>query len=163
MLSLIAALSENNVIGVDGKLPWYLPRDLKYFKAKTLGKSIIMGRKTFESIGKRPLPDRQNIVITRQADYVAPGCQVCTSLEEACAQATSEEIFIVGGSSLYSEALPKADKLYLTRIHTKVAGDTVFPKFDETEWTLIDEEHFSADEKNALPMTFRTYQRSKPL
>ncbi len=139
MISIIVAASANNVIGVKGDLPWRLSDDLKRFKAITMGKPIVMGRKTWDSIG-RPLPGRQNIVITRQTGFVAEGCDVVTSADEAiAATAGADEVMVIGGSQVYSLFLPNAERLYLTRVHAEVAGDAFFsgyskdlaPRFDE--------------------------------
>ena len=158
-ISIIVAASENNVIGVAGELPWRLSSDLQHFKATTMGKPIVMGRKTWDSIG-RPLPGRQNIVITRQAGYVAEGCDVVASLAEAAEAAGDEnEIMVIGGSEIYSLALPLADRLYMTRVHAAVDGDAFFPEIDATEWRLIDEEHHEADERNEHPYSFRVFER----
>jgi len=159
-ISIIVAASENNVIGAAGELPWRLSEDLKHFKATTMGKPIVMGRKTWESIG-RPLPGRQNIVITRQAKFNAEGCDVVASLDEAAATAGDEqEIMVIGGGEIYSLALPMAGRLYLTRVHTKIDGDAFFPEIDETEWRLIDEVHHEADERNQFDYSFRVYERT---
>ena len=159
MISIIVAASTNNAIGIRGELPWRLSSDLQHFKATTMGKPIVMGRKTWDSIG-RPLPGRQNIVITRQAGYVAEGCDVVASLAEAAEAAGDEnEIMVIGGSEIYSLALPLADRLYMTRVHAAVDGDAFFPEIDATEWRLIDEEHHEADERNEHPYSFRVFER----
>ena len=159
MISIIVAASTNNAIGIRGELPWRLSSDLQHFKATTMGKPIVMGRKTWDSIG-RPLPGRQNIVITRQAGFVAEGCDVVASLAEAAEAAGDEnEIMVIGGSEIYSLALPLADRLYMTRVHAAVDGDAFFPEIDATEWRLIDEEHHEADERNEHPYSFRVFER----
>jgi len=161
MISIIVAASTNNVIGANGDLPWRLSADLKHFKAITMGKPIVMGRKTWDSIG-RPLPGRQNIVITRQADFVAEGCDVVASLEDAAAAAgDDEEVMIIGGSQIYLLALPMAERLYLTRVHAEVDGDTFFPEIDETQWRLIIDEPHEADERNEYPYSFRVFERER--
>ena len=139
-LSMIVATAQNRVIGRDNALPWYLPNDLKYFKQTTLGKPVIMGRKTYESIGK-PLPGRTNIVITRQTDYLPEGVKVVHSVAEArdlaesvCLIDGQEEAMIMGGAEIYTLALPDADRLYLTEVHADVDGDAYFPEYDKTEW-----------------------------
>lgn len=140
-LALIAAVAENGCIGIGNKLPWYLPEDLKYFKAVTSGKAVIMGRTTFDSLG-RPLPNRTNIVITRNASFTAPeGVRVVHSLDEAIALAESvavidgsEEIIIMGGGQIYAEALPRIDRMYLTEVKKSVAGDAFFPEWNRHEW-----------------------------
>ena len=159
MISLIVAASENNVIGVQGELPWRLSDDLRRFKAVTMGKPIVMGRKTFESIGK-PLPGRQNIVITRQAEFVADGCDVVTSIEDAVATAgDADEIMIIGGSEIYALFLPAADRLYLTRVHAEIDGDAFLPAIGEGDWQLVDSERYPADERNEFDYSFMTYER----
>ena len=159
MISIIVAASTNNAIGIRGELPWRLSSDLQHFKATTMGKPIVMGRKTWDSIG-RPLPGRQNIVITRQAGFVAEGCDVVASLAEAAEAAGDEnEIMVIGGSEIYSLALPLADRLYMTRVHAAVDGDAFFPEIDATEWRLIDDEHHEADERNEHPYSFRVFER----
>lgn len=141
-ISMIVAMSQNYVIGINGTLPWRLPEDLKYFKNLTLGKSLIMGRKTFESIG-RPLPNRENIVITRQENYSQEGIKIAQSLEEAIKLA-EKEVFIVGGAEIYKQSWPWAQTLYLTLIEKDFVGDTYFPKWDEQIWKLDNEEsHYS--------------------
>ncbi|MDK2124288.1 dihydrofolate reductase [Parachitinimonas caeni] len=136
-LSLIAAVARNGVVGIDNKLPWHLPDDLKYFKATTSGHPILMGRKTFESIG-RPLPNRRNIVLTTQAGWQAAGCEVVHSLDAALALVSDEpEIFVIGGAQLYAATLPLAGKLYLTEIDADFAGDAYFPAFEKKDFQEI--------------------------
>lgn len=142
-LSLIAALGENRVIGVDNSMPWHLPGDFKYFKATTLGKPIIMGRKTWDSLG-RPLPGRLNIVVSRQADLVLEGAEVYPSLEAAVVRAEEwakeqgvDELMLIGGAQLYAQGLAEADRLYLTRVALSPEGDAWFPAFDLNEWKLV--------------------------
>ncbi len=160
MISIIVAASANNVIGVEGDLPWRLSDDLKRFKAITMGKPIVMGRKTWDSIG-RPLPGRQNIVITRQAGFVAEGCDVVASAGEAiAATAGADEVMVIGGSQVYSLFLPNAERLYLTRVHAEVAGDAFFPPINESQWRLVNDEPHSADDQNAFDYSFRTYERA---
>ncbi|HUR80946.1 MAG TPA: dihydrofolate reductase [Thermoanaerobaculia bacterium] len=162
-LSLLAALSTNNVIGRDNDVPWRLSTDLKFLKSKTMGHHVIMGRKTYESVG-RPLPGRTNVVITRQDDYAAEGAVVVHSLEEAVRVAErngEEEAFVLGGAEIYAQAMHVADRMYLTRVHAEVEGDTWFPDFDDvSEWHLVDSEHFDADEKNEFPFSFLRYERA---
>lgn len=145
-ISLIVAMSSNRVIGLDNQMPWHLSADLKKFKAITMGFPIIMGRKTFEAIGK-PLPGRMNIIISRNADYQQVGCVVFGSLElalqYACRQ--SEQVFVIGGATLYDAALPIADELYLTEIHQDFAGDTFFPKLYSAEWQEVAREDIADD------------------
>lgn len=162
-LSLIAALSTNNVIGRANGLPWHLPADLKHFKALTMGHQYIAGRRTYESVG-RPLPGRTNIVITRQPGFSPEGVHVVHSLEDALRLAASSgesEAFVGGGGEIFSQALHRADRMYLTRVHAEIEGDTFFPDFDDvSEWRLTDAEHFDADEKNEYPFSFLTYDRA---
>ncbi len=158
-ISLIVAMAENRVIGRDNALPWHLPADLRHFKTLTLGKPIVMGRKTYESIG-RPLPGRQNIVLTRDTGFQAPGCEVCASLEDAVVRAgDAEEVMIIGGAALYKEALVQADRIYLTEIHAAIEGDTWFPKIDTATWREIARERHFADEHNTLDYSFVTLER----
>ncbi|KGD63539.1 dihydrofolate reductase [Alcanivorax nanhaiticus] len=164
-LSMMVAKASNDVIGRDNKLPWYLPNDLKYFKQVTFGKPVIMGRKTWESL-KGPLPGRTNIVITRQADYVAEGAKVVTTLEEAVAMAENvafidgqEEAVIMGGAEIYKLALPAAVRLYLTEVHAQVDGDTFFPEYDKSEWNEIGREDFAAEGPNPYDYSFVVYER----
>lgn len=158
-ISLIAALDKNGVIGDDGRIPWRLPADLKYFKRVTMGKPLVMGRKTHESIG-RPLPGRQNIVLTRQRDYHAPGCTVVHTLEEALAAAgDAEEIMVAGGGTVYRHFLPRADRLYLTFVETTAEGETTFPPFDPRAWHLIFQEAHPADERNPYPYRFTIFEK----
>lgn len=159
MISIIVAASTNNVIGVQGKLPWKISDDLKRFKALTLGKPVVMGRRTYESIG-RPLPGRQNIVITRQAGFAAEGCDVVASPQEALRIAQDPaEVFVIGGSEIYALFLPKARHLYLTRVHAVIDGDAHFPDIDEQDWQLVDAEFHGASDANQFPFEFRTYER----
>ncbi|HEX7150992.1 MAG TPA: dihydrofolate reductase [Thermoanaerobaculia bacterium] len=159
-ISIIAALADNGIIGRDNQIPWRLSSDLKRFKALTMGHHLIVGRKTFESIG-RVLPGRKMVVITRDASYTAEGVQVVHSLDEALRVADVEaHTFVGGGSEIYAQALHLADRMYLTRVHAEVEGDAVFPEFDEVEWSLVDAEHFEADDKNEFPYSFLTYTRN---
>lgn len=159
MLSLIAAMANNRVIGRDNDLPWRMPADLRHFKNTTLGHTIIMGRKNYESIG-RPLPQRNNIVISRNPEYDAPGCQLVTSFDAALEAAQGdEEIFIIGGASIYQLALPLADRLYLTLIDAEIDGDTHFPEFDWNRWRESRREVHSADSDNPYPYSFVQLER----
>ena len=159
MISLIVAASENHVIGRDGELPWRLSDDLKRFKAVTMGKPIVMGRKTWESIG-RPLPGRQNIVITRQPGYLAEGCDVVTTVDQAVAVAgEAAEIMVIGGSEIYALFLPAAERLYLTRVHAEVEGDAFFPSPGD-DWRLVSNTPHAADENNEFDVSFRVYERA---
>lgn len=153
-ISLLVAMAENRAIGRDGRLPWHLSADLKRFKKLTLGHVVIMGRKTFESIG-RPLPRRRSIVLSRDPDYVARGAETAGSLDEALARAAGEdEVFIVGGSQVFAEALPRADRLYLTRVHAEVEGDVFFPELDPDAWELLSEERHEADGRHDYAFSF---------
>ena len=161
MVSIIVAASENGVIGAAGALPWRLSDDLKRFKAVTMGKPIVMGRKTWESIG-RPLPGRQNIVITRQDGYVADGCDVVASPDEAIAVAgEAEEVMVIGGSQVYERFLAEAERVYLTRVHAEVEGDAFFAPLDADEWRLVSDEPHAADERNEFDYSFRLYERTR--
>ena len=159
MISIIVAVSTNNVIGAQGRLPWRISHDLKRFKALTMGKPIIMGRLTWESIG-RSLPGRQNIVITRQSSFAAHGCDVVTSEAAAIAAVgDAEEIMVIGGSQIYDLFLPKAKRLYLTRVHADVEGDAFFPEVVEDTWRLTNLEKHAATDVNQFAFEFRTYER----
>ena len=159
MISIIVAAAENGVIGAQGELPWRLSDDLRRFKAVTMGKPIVMGRKTYESIG-RPLPGRQNIVITRQPGFEAPGCDVVGSKEAALAAAgDADEIMVIGGSEVYALFLPDAGRLYLTRVHAEVDGDAAFPELAHEEWALVADEAHVADDRNEYDYSFLTYER----
>jgi len=162
-LSIIAALSSNNVIGRDNDLPWHLSTDLKRLKALTMGHHMIMGRKTYDSIG-RPLPGRTIVVITRDPSFAAEGVKIVHSLEDAIQVAAGDdEPFIAGGAQIFEQAIHRADRMYLTRVHAEVEGDTWFPDFDDvSEWQLTDSEHFDAGEKNDYPFSFLTYDRVAP-
>ncbi|MDH3305098.1 MAG: dihydrofolate reductase [Gammaproteobacteria bacterium] len=149
----------NDVIGIRGDLPWKLSDDLKRFKQLTMGKPIVMGRLTWESIGW-PLPGRQNIVLTRQAGYAADGCDVVASPAEALAAAAdAEEIMIIGGGQIYELFLPKASRLYITRVQASIDGDAFFPGIDEATWQLVDRVRHAADDANEYAFEFRTYER----
>lgn len=159
MISIIVAASTNNVIGTRGKLPWRLSDDLKRFKQLTMGKPIVMGRLTWESIG-RPLPGRQNIVLTRQADFAAEGCDVVASPADALAAAAdAEELMIIGGSQVYELFLPQASRLYVTRVRAAIDGDTFFPEIDEGVWRLTHSEAHEANDANEFAFDFKTYER----
>ena len=159
-ISVIAAMSENRVIGRDGALPWHLPTDLARFKSITTGHTVIMGRKTFESVGQ-PLPNRRTIVITRNNDYQCAGVFIAHSLDEALDHvAREDEIFILGGEAVYRIALPRADRLYLTIIHATIEGDTHFPPFDPDQWKLVEDERHEPDDRHAYAFSFRRYERT---
>jgi dihydrofolate reductase len=160
-ITLIAAVAENRVIGRDNALPWHLPDDLARFKQRTQGHVVIMGRRTFESVG-RPLPDRRSIVVTRKRGYHPAGVEIAHSLGEALERARAadaEEVFILGGAEIYTLALPEADRLELTIVHGDVTGDTFFPEFDLGEWTLLEEQRHEPDDRHAYAFSFRTYER----
>ncbi|MFZ2490586.1 MAG: dihydrofolate reductase [Thermoanaerobaculia bacterium] len=159
----MVAVTTNGVIGRDGDLPWHLSSDLKRFKALTTGHHLIMGRKTFDSVGK-PLPGRVNVVITRDPECRIDGAIVVNSIEDAirvAEEAGDAEAFIGGGAEIFAQTLHRADRMYITRIHTELEGDTFFPDFDDvSEWQLVDSEHCEADEKNDYPFSFLTYERA---
>lgn len=159
---LVAAMDEGRLIGRDNDLPWHLPADLKHFKRLTAGHPVVMGRRTWESVGK-PLPKRTTIVVTRRGGLdVPPEVIVTSSIDEALERAgeLDEDVFVVGGAAIYAAALPRADRLHLTIVHARLKGDTRFPPFDEADWLLVEEREHPADEKHAYAMTFRTYARS---
>lgn len=161
LLSMIAAVAENGVIGSDGGMPWHLPADLKFFRKTTMGKPIIMGRKTLESIGK-PLDGRLNIVLTRQPNVQIEGCTVVSTLDHALASARAggaDEAIIIGGGQLYSRAMPLAQRLFLTRIHETFEGDTYFPEIDLAAWIEVKRENHVADAKNSHDYSFCVLER----
>ena len=152
-------MDQQGVIGINNNLPWRLSADLKNFKKVTMGKPIVMGRKTYESIGK-PLPGRENIIVTRSNDYEVKGCTVLNTLEEMyeyCADI--EEVVIIGGAELYKQTFAKVDRMYLTEVHTKVEGDTFFPEFDRNQWREIERGEFEANEKNEYAFSFTVLDR----
>ena len=160
---LIAAFAQNRVVGINNSLPWHLPEDLKYFKRTTTGKAIIMGRKTYDSIG-RPLPNRTNIVISRNSELKIEGVKVVDSLQAAIDLAKEvnfingvEEVMVIGGASIYEEALPKADRLYLTHVHAEVKGDAYFPEVDFSQWQEISRDDYAASESNPYDYSFVVY------
>lgn len=154
IISIIAGMDENRLIGQGNRLPWRLPADMKHFRRHTVGKPVLMGRKTFESIGK-PLPKRTNILLTNNRDYRAEGCIVTYSIGEALEAAGGcEELMVIGGASIYELFLPRADRLYLTCIHESFEGDTYFPVFDLTHWQEVKRDHRRPDEKNPHPYSF---------
>ncbi len=160
-VSLIVAMAKNRVIGANNTLPWHLPADLKHFKALTMGHHIVMGRKTYASIG-RPLSGRTSVVITRNADYFAPGVIVANSLEAALsACGTDEEIFVIGGAEIFAQALGFADTLYITEIKRDVAGDVSFPEFDKTEWQEISREIHRQETPEPPEYHFVEYRRGR--
>jgi len=157
IISLVAAMAKNRVIGKDNQMPWHLPADLQHFKNVTMGKPIIMGRKTFESIG-RALPGRRNIVITSNPDFSAEGCETASSFEQALKLvAEVEEVMVIGGGSLYQQTLPLADRLYLTFIALEVDGDTHFPQYQHLALSETKRASFSADQKNPFDYEFVDY------
>jgi len=159
VLSLIVAMDRNRLIGCNNELPWNLPADLQHFKSTTMGKPSVMGRKTWESLG-RPLPGRINIAITRDSNYQADGAVVVNSLDEALlAAGKAEEVMIIGGANLYAQALPHVDRLYLTRVEDEFEGDAWFPEYDEAQWSLSAVEEHGPDEKNPHTYRFETYDR----
>jgi dihydrofolate reductase len=164
-VSMIWAMAENNVIGRDNKLPWHLPNDLKYFKQLTTGKPVIMGRKTYDSIG-RPLPNRTNIIITRDANFSAEGVKVVNSLDEAielaeaiCLVNAQEEVIVMGGAEIYKLCLPRADRLYVTLVHADVEGDAYFPEIDLSHYQEVKREFFEKDGPNPYDYSFCVFER----
>lgn len=161
-ISLVAAVSENNVIGKDNRLLWHLPNDMKFFKNTTWGMPVIMGRKTFESVDNQPLNGRTNIVVTRQDNYKAEGAVVVKSLDDAffvVKEMDVNEVFVIGGGEIFKEIFSKADKIYLTRVHTVIEGDAFFPEVKEKDWTLSSHLDFPADEKHAYAYSFQVWIR----
>ena len=158
-ISLIAALAQNRVIGIENRLPWKLPEDLAHFKALTLGHPILMGRKTFESLG-RPLPGRRNIVITRNPDYQSSGCEIAVSIGDAIALcAEAEEIFFIGGAELYKQVVPLVDRLYLTEVEIEAQGDAWFPDYDCSAFREVSRESHTGEKGDALGFDFVVYER----
>ena len=158
-ISLIWAMSDNGVIGRENTLPWHMPADLSHFRRITSGHPIVMGRKNYESIGK-PLPQRTNIILTRDPSYRAPGCVVVHTLDEALEQTrNADKVFIIGGADIYRQFLPKADRLYLTQIHAHIDGDTFFPDYNPSLWHEIGREDHRADQKNPYPYSFITLEK----
>lgn len=162
-ISIIVAVDENNAIGKDNELLCYLPNDLKHFKAVTSGHTVVMGRKTFESLPKGALPNRRNIVITRNKDLSFAGCEMATSLREAIELCQNEdEIFIIGGGNIYSQSISVADNLYLTRIHNAFEGaDTYFPEVNTKEWREVDRTDYLPDEKHRFAYSFLKLEKIK--
>ncbi len=161
IISLIVAASTNNAIGKNNQLLWHLPNDLKFFKNTTWGMPVIMGRKTFESVNK-PLPGRFNIVITRQAGWTAAGVIVACDVNDAikkAAETNCKEAFIIGGGEIFNETIGLANKVYLTRVHAVLDGDTFFPVIDENKWLLVSNTDFAADEKHTFAYSFQTWER----
>ncbi len=165
-IALVAALARNGIIGKGNALPWHLPADLRHFRRLTLGKPVLMGRRTYESIG-HPLPERINIVVSRTPNYRAPGSIVVSSLEDGIEAGIAmagdcEELMVIGGAALYRAALPLAERLYLTRIEAEVEGDVRFVDYEEAEWEEVAREEHPADARNPFPYRFVTLQRKIP-
>jgi dihydrofolate reductase len=163
-VSLVAAVARNRVIGKNNDLPWRLPDDMKFFMNKTKGHFVVLGRKNFESLPHKykPLPDRTNVIVTRQKDFHAPGCIVVNNMEDALATARrggETEAMIIGGADIYSLSLPYADRLYLTEIHADVEGDVYFPEFDKNDWRQVSRVPHDQDEKHAYSFDFVLYER----
>ena len=166
LISLIWAMADNRVIGIENRLPWKLPADMQWFRKNTLGKPIIMGRLTFESFGARALPGRRNIIISRNANYAADASadniEVYTSLLAALeATKESDEVMIIGGMSLYKQALPLANRLYMTLVHAEIEGDAWFPEFDTHQWEQSERTDHEADDKNGYPYSFVVLNRKE--
>lgn len=160
IISLIWAMNDARVIGIENRLPWKLPADMQWFRRHTLGKPVIMGRSTFESFGAKPLPERLNIVVSQNNSYKPDGALVAGSLDDAIKQAGDvDEIMVIGGSSIYEQMLPRADRLYMTIVHADVKGDAWFPIFDRDAWQIIEEEHHESDERNPYDYSFYILKR----
>lgn len=160
MLSMIVAMGENRMIGKDNKMPWHLPDDLKYFKSKTLNKPVIMGRKTFESIGSKPLPNRPNLIISRNEAFQAEGAQVFNSVEAALAELKDyPEVMIMGGAQIYDQWIDRVDQLYITEVKASPDGDAFFPVIDHQAWYEVSREAHPADEHHAFAFDFVIYKR----
>lgn len=155
-MEIVAAITNNFIIGHDGDMPWHLPADLEHFKSLTSGHAIAMGRRTWDSIG-RPLPNRHNIVVTRQEHFEADGATVVHSIEEATKAAADQRLFIIGGGEMYALVMHEATHLHLTRIHTTIEGDTSFPQIDESLWILEESIDRAADDQNQFDLTFETW------
>jgi dihydrofolate reductase len=154
-ISIVAAMARNRAIGIGGAMPWHLPRELRHFKETTLGKPIVMGRKTWESIG-RALPGRQNLVVSRNPEFQAEGCETASSLEEAVRQAKGDEVMVIGGGQLYEQALPMADRMVLTLVDCEPGADTWFPEWPESEWEEVSSREEAANDKN--PYSYRVIE-----
>ncbi|MET1082252.1 MAG: dihydrofolate reductase [Burkholderiales bacterium] len=160
-LSLIVAMSRNGVIGHQGRIPWHLPAELQLFKRITMGHHLVMGRKTWESIG-RLLPGRTSVIVSRNPEFAVAGAIVADSLHAAIAACLyDEEVFVIGGAEVFTEALPLADRLYLTVVDVDVSGDTMMPSLDMTEWTAVETEEVAADTRNPFPFRFTRYERKR--
>ncbi len=165
LISLIAAMTPERVIGIDNTLPWKLPADMKWFRQHTLGKPVVMGRKTYESFGARPLPDRHNIVVSRDKLYDAGDASIAYSIDDAIEKAIEQEpdvneIMIIGGASFYEQTLPIADRMYITEVQTTLKGDAWFPEFDKAQWQVSETHFYDVDEKNNIAMTFTILNRN---
>ena len=161
MLNLIVAVAHHNVIGMAGKMPWHLPAELAYFKRITMGHPIIMGRKTFDSIG-RPLPGRRNIVVTANQAWRRDGVEVAGNIEAALSMVEGSSAFVIGGATLYAAALPVADRVYLTALDATLEGDTFFPDLTPEKWREVSRERRAQDDKNAYDVDFVVFERVKP-
>jgi len=160
ILSLIWAMTDDRVIGIENSLPWKLPADMKWFRQHTLGKPIIMGRKTFESFGAKPLPQRLNIIVSSDSQYQAQDAVVVSSITQALDKVKNEEeAMVIGGASLYGQTLPMAQRLYMTLVHADIKGDAWFPEFDLDQWREIERQEHAADDKNAYTCTFLIFER----
>jgi len=163
LISLVVAASENNVIGKDNKLLWHLPNDMKFFKNTTWAMPVIMGRKTYDALGK-PLTGRTNIVITRQKAWMAEGVKVVKNLDEAIrvsAHSDAKEAFVIGGGEIYKQSIPRAHKIYITRVHATLEGDTFFPELNESEWKNVSKLDFTQDDKHAFAYSFQVWVRKR--
>lgn len=159
---LVVAAAENNVIGRDGGMPWHLPDDLRHFKRTTIGHPVIMGRRTWAELGGRPLLDRRNIVLTRDAAFEADGADIVHSIDDAIALAGSSgasEVMIIGGGEIYRQSIDRAQRIELTRVHAEVEGDVTFPGLGD-DWSCLQRTHHEADERHAHPFTFETWERA---
>lgn len=166
-ISMVAAVAANGVIGRDNDLPWHLPDDMKFFMNTTRGHYVILGRKNYESLPPKykPLPHRHNVVVTRQANYDAPGCTIVNTVERALQYALENhepEAMVIGGSEIYKACLPYADRLYITQIQANIEGDVFFPAFDQREWVEVSRQHHTADERHAYSFDFVTFERVHP-
>lgn len=159
-ISIIVAIAQNNVIGRDNQLPWHIPNDLKHFKELTMGKPMLMGRKTFESIG-RALPGRRNLILTRDKNFKAQGCEIYHSVEDALASiGDGEELMVIGGEQLFKGLLPHANRLYLTFIHDDIEGDTYFPEWDQSEWKEVMRQDFHKTKEVPFSYSFVSFERN---
>lgn len=164
IISLVVAAAENNVIGKNNQLLWHLPKDMKFFKNVTWGMPVIMGRKTYESMGGKPLSGRKNIIVTRQEDWKADGATVVNNLDDALEYAGKmeyNEVSVIGGGEIYKLAIQKADKIYITRVHASPEGDTYFPEIDKNAWKLVSNVDNPADEKHKYSFSFQLWERKK--